>query len=754
VIDVSASLLADALHDRYVVESELGRGGMAVVYLARDLKHERLVALKVLHPHLAATLGPERFLREIRLAAHLRHPHILPLYDSGRAGESFYYVMPYVEGESLRGRLTRTGRLPLEEALRVAREIAAALDYAHRHGIVHRDIKPENILLEEGHALVVDFGVARALGGPADQRLTGAGLAVGTAAYMSPEQTDGEIQVDGRSDLYSLACVLYEMLAGEPPFIGPSALAILARRLTEPPPRLDAVCPEIPAGIAEAVQRTLSLDPRDRFATAADFAEALVAVSQTGAQGRQPRQPLAGDASIAVLPFANLSADQENEYFSDGMTEELINALVKAPGLQVASRTSAFVFKKRDLDVKEIGKRLNVRTILEGSVRRAGDRLRITVQLINAMDGYHIWSETYERQMADVFAIQEDISRTIVDTLKLKLSAGAIAMGNPRTENMEAYHSYLKGRYVMNHLTSQDVRRGIELFERSAKVDPGYPLAYAALAESYHLLAVFGALPVTDAYPRAKAAAIEALQRDALNVDAHVVLACAAMCHDWDWPTAEREFRRAIELEPRHAKAHFWYAWYLTGTGRPVEAVAAMRRTVELDPLALYFYGYGASVLSLCARHDEAIEQCQKALEVDPTYSAAYEALGWTYLHKGMYADATAAFEQVRSQSPSARSLRLGLTQALMGNVEAGRRSAEEHEVELQPGSGPPGNTSYYVAAIWAALGNLDRAFEWLQRAFGQRLFALTYVKVDPLWSKLHSDPRFLVLLKRVGLDF
>ena len=745
-----ATSLVDDLRDRYTVERELGRGGMAAVYLARDLKHDRLVALKVLHPDLAATLGSERFSREIRLAAHLRHPHILPLYDSGRAGGSFYYVMPYVEGESLRERLTRTGRLPLEEALRVAREIAAALDYAHRHGIVHRDIKPENILLEEGHVLVVDFGVACALSAPADQRLTGVGLAVGTPAYMSPE-TLSETQVDGRSDLYSLACVLYEMLAGEPPFTGPSALAVLARRLTESPPRLDAVCPEVPAGVVEAVSRTLSPDPGDRFATAAEFAEALVTASQTAAQGTQPRQLLAGDASIAVLPFANLSADQENEYFSDGMTEELINALVKVPGLQVASRTSAFVFKKRELDVKEIGKRLNVHTVLEGSVRRAGDRLRITVQLVNAMDGYHLWSETYERQMVDVFAIQEDISRTIVDTLKPKLSGGASAMGNPRTENLEAYHLYLKGRYLMNHVTSQDLRRGIEFFERSARVDPGYPLAYAAMAESYHLLAVFGGLPVTDAYPQAKAAAVEALQRDAGNVEARIVLACAAMCHDWDWASAEHEFRRAIELEPRNASAHFWYAWYLTGTGRFAEAIAAARRTVELDPLDLPFQGYTANVLSLCGRHDEAIEQCQKALELDPARSPAYEALAWSYLRKGMYADATAAFEQIRSQSPSAQSLRLGLTQALMGNVEAARRVAEEHEGDLQP---PPGNTSFYVAAIWAALADPDRAFEWLERASGQRLFALTYIKIDPLWSGLHSDPRFLVLLKRMGLHF
>jgi serine/threonine-protein kinase len=724
---------------------------MAVVYLARDLKHDRLVALKVLLPELADTLGAERFLREIRLAARLRHPHILPLYDSGRAGQSLYYVMPYVEGETLRGRLTRTGRLPLEEALRLAREIAAALDYAHRHGIVHRDIKPENILLEEGHALVVDFGVARGLA-PVDQRLTGVGLAVGTPAYMSPEQTDDTIQVDGRSDLYSLACVLYEMLAGDPPFTGSSALAILTRRLSEPPPRLDGVCPGTPAGIVEAVNRTLSLDPRDRFATAAEFAEALVTASQTGVQRTRPGPPLTGDASIAVLPFANLSADQENEYFSDGMTEELINALVKVPGLQVASRTSAFVFKKRDLDVKEIGKRLNVRTMLEGSVRRAGDRLRITVQLVNAMDGYHLWSETYERQMADVFAIQEDISRTIVDTLKVKLSGGASPPGNPRAENLEAYHLYLKGRYLMNHVTSQDLRRGIEFFERSARMDPGYPPTYAAMAESYHLLAVFGGLPVTDAYPRAKAAAVEALQRDAGNVEAHIALACAAMCHDWDWAGAEDEFRRAIELEPRNASAHFWHAWYLTGTGRFAEAIAAARRTVELEPLDLPFQGYTANLLSLCGRHDEAIEQCLKVLELDPGCSPAYEALAWSHLRKGMYADATAAFEQIRSQSPSARSLRLGLTQALMGDVETARRIAEDHGANLQPGTPPPGNTSFYVAALWTALATPDRAFEWLERGLDQRLFALTYIKIDPLWSRLHSDPRFQLLLNRMGL--
>jgi len=409
-----ASRLEVALTGRYAIERELGHGGTAIVFLGRDPKHERLVAIKVLRPELAMALGAERFLREIKVTARLNHPHILPLLDSGEAGGFLYYAMPYVEGESLRDRLVQEHQLPVEEALLIAREVADALEYAHQHGVVHRDVKPENILLSAGHAVVADFGIARAIQAAGDQTVTQTGILLGTPAYMSPEQVAGESELDGRSDIYSLGCVLYEMWAGAPPFAGSSAQAVMAMRLTQRPSAVSSVRDAIPLWGSRAVARALALDPADRYTTAAQFAAALIAP--------EPGSPAPRDASIeksiAVLPFTNMSSDAEIEYFGDGIAEEIINALAQLPGLRVAGRSSAFSFKGKHEDLRVIGDKLSVATVLEGSVRKAGAQLRITAQLINVADGYHLWSERFDREAADVFAIQEEIARTIVGTLR------------------------------------------------------------------------------------------------------------------------------------------------------------------------------------------------------------------------------------------------------------------------------------------------------------------------------------------------
>jgi eukaryotic-like serine/threonine-protein kinase len=400
------SSLVQALETRYAIERELGRGGMATVYLARDLKHGRPVALKVLHPALASTLGPERFQREILLAAKLQHPHILTVLDSGDAAGQLWYTMPYVEGETLRGRLRREGRLPLDDALRIAREAAAALDYAHRHGVIHRDVKPENILLTvDGDALVADFGIARALD-TQDEQLTASGLVLGTPTYMSPEQASGDPDIDARTDVYSLACVLYEMLAGLPPFTGPTPLAVLAKRLAQPAPPVRQERAEVPAPVAAALTRALARDPAERPPTAAAFAQDLVTISRA-----IPVAPIpSDDRSVAVLPLADLSPGHDNEHFSDGMTDELINALAQVEGLRVASRTSVFAFKGKEADIRRLGAQLNVGSVLEGSVRKAGSRLRVTIQLVHVADGYELWSARYERELTDVFAIQDEIA--------------------------------------------------------------------------------------------------------------------------------------------------------------------------------------------------------------------------------------------------------------------------------------------------------------------------------------------------------
>jgi eukaryotic-like serine/threonine-protein kinase len=410
--------LRAVLADRYTVGRELGRGGMAIVLLAQDQKHHRKVAIKVLKPELAAALGRERFLREIETAAGLNHPHILPLHDSGEADGFLYYVIPYVEGESLRDRLDRERQLPLDDALQIAREVADALGYAHSHNILHRDIKPGNILLSAGHALVTDFGIARAITATGGGQLTELGALVGTPAYMSPEQVDGSQYIDGRADIYSLGCVLFEMLVGEPPFRGSSLTAVIANRLSSPMPSPRAFRQLVPEAIDAAVRKAMAELPADRFATAGQFAEALDTPRLS-----EPTLVAVPDRSIAVLPFKNQSSDPESEYFSDGIAEEIINALAQLPGLQVAARTSSFAFKGKSADIAEVGAKLKVATVLDGSVRKAGNRVRITAQLVSVSDGYHLWSERYDSELDDVFAIQDHIARAIAQRFEVMLAS-------------------------------------------------------------------------------------------------------------------------------------------------------------------------------------------------------------------------------------------------------------------------------------------------------------------------------------------
>src|SRR5213595_1397655 len=455
--------LSAALGDRYRIERVLGRGGMATVYVAEDLRHRRQVAIKVLRPDVAAAIGAERFLREIAIAARLTHPHVLPLIDSGQADGSLYYVMPYVRGETLRERLVREQRFALKDALAIARELGGALDYAHREGFVHRDVKPENVLLVDGHAVIADFGIARAIWQAGGEDVTEVGLAIGTPEYMSPEQAAGDREVDGRCDVYAFACVIYEMLAGAPPFSGASARAIVAKHLSEPPQPLRARRPDAPAAVEQALARALAKDPADRFASVADLVAAL---EDTRAVAAVPA-PAGQTRSIAVLPFVNASADPENEYLSDGISDELINALTKVDGLRIASRTSAFALKGKAQDIRGIGALLGVSAVLEGTVRQSGDRLRITAQLAAADDGRTLWSERYDRALDDVFAIQDEIARTIVSTLRTTFLAD-IADPTPQryTHNLEAYSLYLKGRFCWNKRVGLEVvgialRRGV-----------------------------------------------------------------------------------------------------------------------------------------------------------------------------------------------------------------------------------------------------------------------------------------------------
>src|SRR5437870_1600276 len=586
--------LRAALADRYAIDRELGRGGMASVFLARDVKHDRSVAIKVLRPELAAALGAERFLREIEIAARLTHPHILPLHDSGEANGFLYYVMPYLEGESLRDRLNREQQLPVEEAVRIAREVASALNYAHSHDVVHRDIKPENILLSGGEAVVADFGIARALVAAGADKLTDTGLAVGTPGYMSPEQAMAEPRIDGRADTYALGCVLYEMLAGHPPFLGTTAQEILARHTLDPVPPLRTIRPELPAAVDRAVGKALAKAPADRFATAAAFVEAMTQASTPPSFARRAARPAvfvaAGFAalvtgyvlltrrsgssdepgpSIAVLPFKNIGGDVNNEPFSDGMTDEITTALGKVEGLRVAARSAAFRFKGKNVVPEEIGRQLHVLYVLDGGVRMGGNRRRVSAQLINVARGNEIWAEEYDRDARDrdVFVVQDEITRAIVAALRVRLSGPAsAALAEHATVSPEAHDLYLQGRYFFARRDSASLRKAQDYFERAIQQDSSYALAWAGLSDAYSHTGVFGYVPPRAVYAKAKAAALRALALDPTLAEAHTSLGFIALFYDWDWPTAGQQFDRALALDPRYPDAHLFHGWYFVAT--------------------------------------------------------------------------------------------------------------------------------------------------------------------------------------------
>ena len=741
------------LQDRYAIEREIGHGGMAVVYLARDLKHDREVALKVLYPHLAAALGPDRFLREIRVAARLHHPHLLPLYDSGEIDNSLYYVVPYIEGGSLRDRLNRVSPLPIPAALQITREVADGLDYAHRRHVVHRDIKPENILLDEGHALIADFGVARAVSEAADTQLTEAGLLVGTPSYMSPEQASEE-PVDGRSDIYGLACVLFELVTGETPFAGQTPLRVLARRLTEPAPRLSSRGISAPARLEEALARALALRPEDRFSTAGEFAQELAAVASevTQPQGTPTAFRAASPCvSLAVLPFVNLSPDQESEYFSDGITEELISALTKVKGLRVTARTSAFAFKGTDVDVREIAQKLNVGAVLEGSVRRAGDRLRITVQLVNSAEGYYMWSETFDRGIADVFAVQDELARAITTNLRVRLTPGDGPVVDPPPENVDAYTNYLQGLHHVSRFTVEGYRQAIQFFQAALAKDPFYARAYSGIARCYAMLGFdwYAGMAACEAMPLAKASAVRALELDDSLAEGHLGIGYVRMLFDWDWVGAEISFRRAIELNSGFAMAYHWLSLLLSTRNRHQESIELVHRARELDPLSLIINQNLGRAYHLAGRYDEAIEHYRRTLTLEPGFFTAHAMLAESLTLLRRYEEALVVLQAARDVAGSRPLILTELAFVLgeMGRLEDGRRVLGEL-IELSNREHVP---LYLLAVAHYAVRNEAIAFDLLERAYDERSTMLPWIGTHFFWGSARDHPRLVRIIDKVN---
>ena len=742
---------SNAFTDRYHIDREVGSGGMARVFLARDLKHDREVAIKVLRPELSSGIGKERFLREIKLAARLMHPHILPLFDSGEDDGALYFVMPYVKGASLRVRLAREGQLPLEDALEITRDIAGALDYAHRQDIVHRDIKPENIMIHDGVAMVTDFGIGKALRAAGAEALTQAGALLGTPAYMSPEQVAGETTLDGRSDIYSLGCVLYEMLTGRSPFTGQSIEAIIAKRLTEPAPALNSTRETIPNDIRQAVHTALAKEPDERFATGAEFADALAPrIVETTLSADGQAEPSA--RSIAVLPFANMSTDPENEFFSDGITEEIINALAQLPGLHVAARTSAFSFKGENIDLRTVGEKLNVATVLEGSVRKAGNRVRITAQLIDAADGYHHWSERYDRELDDIFAIQDDIARAIADRLKVSLENGADSLlVKPHTDNLEAYELYLKGRSLL-YKRGPAIPRGLECFNQALALDPDYALAHAGRADGNTTLGYYGLVPGKDTMPQAKEAATKALELAPDLAEAHNAFAVVSLLHDRDWQAADQAFRRALELNPQYVQARAWYGlFYLQCVaGRFEEGVAEMRRCVEIDPLSGYNAGVLALVLGFAGYHEEAIDQGVKATELDPDAFITRWTLQVVYGWASRYPKAAQAGEEALAVS-GRHVWAMAFLAATYGNWGKPEKARALYE-ELKARTGREYIQPSMFALAAHGAGLLDEAIALFRRAYEERDPVLTVIARHwPEFAPLREDPRGQEIITKMG---
>ena len=748
--------IKSGLGTRYVIERELGRGGMATVYLAHDQKHGRRVAVKVLRPELASSIGPERFLREIQTAARLTHPHILPLHDSGEAEGLLYYVMPYIEGESLRGRLQRDRRLDLDRALQLGREVADALDYAHQHGVVHRDIKPENILIANGQAVVADFGIARAVSDGAEL-VTGAGMSIGTPMYMSPEQVEGSPTLDGRSDIYSLGCVLFEALTGLPPFQCRSTQAILVRRLVEGPPPLRTLNPEIPAAVEAAISRALAREPTDRFATAAGLSTALTdaAKDARGPAAVASGPQAAAETSVAVLPFVNLSSDPENEYFSDGMTDEVINALARVPGLRVPARTSCFMFKGKNVDVRQIGERLNVRTLLEGSLRKAGDRIRLTVQLINVSDGYQLWSRTYERTLADVFALQDDLTRAIVSELTSRVVlTPSTPVVRVASEVTEAYTLYLQGCWFRSKQTSEGFRTAVDYFSRATECDPTYAMSYAQLAYCHAILGfdTLGTVPPREAMPRAQAAVSRALELDPLLPEAHGARAVIATVYDWDWNLAEREFERGLSLGARSSAFHIWHAMFLIAVGRLDESQQVVTSALALDPLHLTLHLTLGRTHLFGRRYEEALARFRATLEMEPLYVPTIWEIGRVYYLMGRYSESAAVLEEGMRLTGRTPGLLMyaGSAYAMLGEREmAWGIAAEIRAISERCYLSP-----LHEAHVLGALGEREAADKLIDRAYELRSGWLMFARVDPIWDPLRDQPHFVALLKRLKLDF
>jgi len=743
----------------YEILSAIGAGGMGEIYRARDSRLGREVAIKVLPERLAADRDlVRRFEQEARAVAALSHPNVLTLYDIGREGDRLYAVTELLEGETLRTRLAHAGP-SWAKAVEITIAVAEGLSAAHSRGIIHRDLKPENIFLtSDGRVKILDFGLARWKPPlPSSEDATSAptaagtepGWTMGTIGYMSPEQIHGD-RADVPSDLFALGCLLYEAATGRRAFAGRTSAETMTAVLRDPAPELSAADPDAPAELSRIIGHCLEKDPSQRFQSARDLAFALRAVASAAAGPKISSGRRRAIDSIAVLPLSNAAGDAEAEYLCDGITETIISRLSRLTGLRVMSRSSVFRYKGADVDPIAAGRELHVGAVVSGRVLHRGDDLVIRAELVDLSDGSQLWGEQYNRKMADVFAIENEIATQISENLRLKLSGEekqSLTRGS--TQSADAYRLYLQGRFYWNKRTGEGIRKGIEYFRRAIEADPAYAGAYVGIAHSYDVLGFHAIEPPGQTFPMAKAAAKRALEIDPNLAEARAPLAYALFYYDWNWTEAQREILRALEEAPSDATAHNYYASFLTALGRFDEAKRTWRRAEELDPLAPVIRAATGWCFFFARQYEEAIRESERALELDPAFPIALGVIGLASSRLSRHERAIQALQKAIEPSSSTR-YRADLAYAY---AKAGRPDeARSTLAELGKLSGARYVSPYFLAPAHAALGDPDLAFSRLEEAFAERSNGMTYLTTDPNLDDLRADPRFADLMRRVGL--